>query len=900
MLNLLPAERSSYLEQCCGADPALRSEVLSLVDASEAETSLGRQRSTQAHESVQVVARGRRIGPYAIDRLIGRGGMGSVYLAHRADGQFDQQIAIKLVDLPLTSELFRDRFRAERQILANLVHPFIARLLDGGMTETGELFLAMEYVDGISITQYCKRNALTLPDRLRLFLNVCSAVQFAHQNLVVHRDLKPDNILIAADGTPRLLDFGTAKLLQPLAADAAGGYTQHGIHPFTPDYASPEQVLGDPITTASDIYSLGVLLYLLLAEKPPYSITDFTTGEFLRVICTDEPQPPSAVAVGSAVRMDADLDAMVLKALRKEPRQRYASIEQFAADIDAYLLGRPVIARRGTYRYRAAKFIRRNRLPLTIASLLCVSLLVGAVAVLWQSHRADQQRRRAEARSEDLRQLSSSLLSEIDEAIKELPGSTPVQRLLVGQVLHHLDRMSTDAEGDAVASLDVIAAYTRLGNLQGNPYEQNIGEPAGAEASLRRAIDLARRLLAQRPHRAQALAELALAEQSLGEVLFGIGRTANAIDFMQAAVADYDARIALPGTGAQEFAEAASAAGALGDLFGQSGVSSTGDQEAALAAYGKAMNLSQRALDADPHFVRAMRGIAIDHMKIGNIRAITDPVRASQEYAESLAGWQSLPAAEQAAASTRRGIAQTHLKIADNAAALDDYARASREYELARPTLEYLAKADSDDSRVTYDLADFYYTQALLYVDQLCDDLLELRAADQAKAVRAATLLAQTVPIFEHLLTLEPGNRSWIANHAYAEAMLGSLQQRYGLGADGRQRAGAGFATLMEGAGHPDANIDVLQMAAAAGLSVLPQTLRDPPTTLKIAARLVSATRRRNPRHLLLLSLATRACGDPEAAAATAGEALALLTPVPPGADAPRLTRQLQRLAHGA
>ena len=895
-LALPVGEQEKFMQDSCGNDATLLDDLRSLIRASLAEARLGRRRATEARVAAEVASRGRRVGPYEIDRLLGRGGMGSVYLAHRADGQFVQQIAIKLIDLPLTSNLFRERFRAERQILADLVHPFIARLLDGGVTETGEMYLAMEYVDGISITDYCQKHALTLRQRLRVFLDVCSAVQFAHQNLVVHRDLKPDNILIATDGKPRLLDFGTAKLLLPLADDQGAGFTQHGMQAFTPNFASPEQVLGESITTASDTYSLGVLLYLMLTRALPHSLREYTTSEYLRVVCTEEPIAPSVVARSGPVsgRLDGDVDAIILKALRKEPQQRYASVEQFAADLQAYLDGRPVSARRGTLRYRCSKFMRRNRLPLTIAGLLVLSLIGGGVAVMLQSREANEQRQRAQRRSEDLRQLSSSLLSEIDEAIKELPGSTPVQRLLVDRVLHHLDRMSSEA-GDRVTNLDLTAAYTRLGNLQGNPYEQNIGDPDGALSSLAKAIHWAKVLESRNPRDAPVLAALALAEQSQGEVLFGVGRTKDAVRSMRLAVAHYAARDALPGTGSHELADAASAVGALGDLLGQSGVASLGDARGALDAYSRAMALSKQALALEPQFVRAQRGIAIDYLKIGNMRLLTDPSGATEEFSRSLQAWQALPKSDQASASTRRGIAQTHLKIAAAAADLDDYERADRELELARPTLEYLAKADVDDSRVAYDLADFYQAWAVMDLDRLVDGAFQGRVAAQQLASHAVRNLGSALVILTKLVSLEPNNRSWRAAQAYQQVLLGGLQQKYAGTVGDLKQAAIGYATLMSEATWPEANIDVLQMATLAGFAA-PKELRHVQATVAYAQRLVAGTQRQDPRHLLLLAKALRADGQRAAAVAAAKDGLALLPAT--GVTAPsRLNRLLSQEA---
>ncbi|MGA2349782.1 MAG: serine/threonine-protein kinase, partial [Terracidiphilus sp.] len=274
--------RAELIEARCSKDSALADEVRLLLDACSAEEQLMESCRLEPRAVREGAPESKQVGPYEIDRLLGRGGMGAVYLAHRADGQFDQKVAIKLIDRPFATDLFRGRFRQERQILAGLQHPYIARLLDGGVTCDGELYLTMEYVDGVPIDRFCEERKLSQVQRIELFLRACEAVQFAHQNFVVHRDLKPDNILVVADGTPRLLDFGTAKLLAPSLEGQEGQLTRDGYLTFTPQYASPEQVLGNVITTASDTYSLGVLLYLLLTGTPPYEFRELATAEMLR------------------------------------------------------------------------------------------------------------------------------------------------------------------------------------------------------------------------------------------------------------------------------------------------------------------------------------------------------------------------------------------------------------------------------------------------------------------------------------------------------------------------------------------------------------------------------------------------------------------------------------------
>jgi serine/threonine protein kinase len=420
-------ERKDFLQRRCNGDDALRAEVQSLLEATDSEEIVTLKFLADGSISQ---SENRVIGPYRLDKLLGRGGMGAVYLSHRADGEFHKQVAIKLIDLPHASDLYRDQFRIERQILARLNHPYIARLLDGGISDQGELYLVMEYVDGIPILRYCKEAKLSLRSRLLLFRKLCAAVQYAHQNLVIHRDLKPDNILVISDGTPHLVDFGTAKMLSTSPEDSGSQLTLHGMRAFTPQFASPEQVLGKPMSTASDTYSLGVLLFHLAADVPPYELNEFSTGEMLRVICSKEPPRPSSVAI-SPEPPDEDLDSIILKAMRKEPEERYLTVAQLDADIEAWLEGRPVIARRGTLRYRVSKFARRNKFVLGAAFALLAAITCGAAGIFWQWRVAVHERDTEEVTAQEMRELSSSFLSEIDAAVRDLPGSTPVRQLMV-------------------------------------------------------------------------------------------------------------------------------------------------------------------------------------------------------------------------------------------------------------------------------------------------------------------------------------------------------------------------------------------------------------------------------------------------------------------------------------
>jgi serine/threonine protein kinase len=416
-----PDSRIAWLEIACGGDEQLRDEVQRMLIAdslsgafiSSNPTRVG---TVQGADSLNL--EGRRIGPYNLLWEIGRGGMGSVYLAERADSAFRKLVALKLVNPEVThSELIR-RFQQERQVLAKLEHPNIARLLDGGATDEGWPYLVMEYVEGQPIDQYCDERKLNVAERIKLFQEVCAAVQYAHQSLIVHRDLKPSNILVTENGTVKLLDFGIAKLLRTEGQEPAH-LTQTGIHLMTPEYASPEQAKGQTITTATDVYSLGVILYELLTGHRPYRMKSRLLHEVVRIICEEEPTRPSTVIsvveevdtegkMPSTItpdgvsqvregkpgrlkrRLTGDLDTILLMTLRKEPQRRYSSVEQFSEDLERHLTGLPLIARRGAVPYRVSKFLRRKRRLLATATLVILTAI--SYFFIDQYRKAHQQR----------------------------------------------------------------------------------------------------------------------------------------------------------------------------------------------------------------------------------------------------------------------------------------------------------------------------------------------------------------------------------------------------------------------------------------------------------------------------------------------------------------------------
>ena len=410
-LEVGPGERTAFLNEACGDDDTLRREVEAMLAAHDAETPISIEARLLRDPAGADAMIGAQLGPYRIERLIGRGGMGDVYLAERSDEHFEHRVALKLIRPGFDSDEVGARFRQERQILAQLEHPNIAMLLDGGVADDGRPYLVMQYVDGVPITEYCDANGLDVPARLRLFRTVCQAVHAAHANLVVHRDLKPANILVTSDGTVKLLDFGIAKLLDPGTTSATRSML------MTPDYAAPEQISGKAITTATDVYALGVLLYQLLTGERPLEIPTTSPVEIERVIREVEPPAPSTKAGRRAKSLRGELDHIVLMALRKEPERRYQSALEFADDISRYVDGQTVRAQPDSVGYRLRKFIARHRAGVAVAAVIATLVAAFLAMTIEQSRRVTAERDRAQAeqaKAERIVEILAGVLSKAD------------------------------------------------------------------------------------------------------------------------------------------------------------------------------------------------------------------------------------------------------------------------------------------------------------------------------------------------------------------------------------------------------------------------------------------------------------------------------------------------------
>ena len=484
-----PGEREAFVASECTGDDDLRREVSSLLAAQEDAGS--RYDAPIVGEGPDPMI-GRHIGAYRLLRRLGAGGMGAVYLGSRDDAQFRRLAAVKVIRPEVLDESTRRRFNNERQTLAALEHPNIVKLLDGGTTDEGWPYLIMDYVEGQPIDKFVNERDLSVNERLELFRTLCAAVHYAHQNLIVHRDLKPANILVTPQGVPKLLDFGIAKLLKPAYAAATVGFTRTNAQPMTPEYASPEQILGQPITTATDVYSLGVILYTLLTGTHPYQIPSQSYHELELSICEGNPKKPSVAlepkAPATARQLRGDLDTIVLTAMRKEPQRRYRSAEHLAEDVRRHLQREPLAARPDTLLYRTQKFVARNKWAVSAAG--AAALVLGFFVV-----RDEIDRRRAEQRFQDLRNFANFVIQDLDKKMAE--GQTPARKSLVSTALPYLDGLAAEAGGDASVRLDLIKGYLTIADIQGNPYAANLGEPQAAAESLAKAQKIADTFAAQ-------------------------------------------------------------------------------------------------------------------------------------------------------------------------------------------------------------------------------------------------------------------------------------------------------------------------------------------------------------------------------------------------------------------
>jgi eukaryotic-like serine/threonine-protein kinase len=722
-------ERKSFLDEFRSAEPQLFRELESLLAHQQPTIQVFDEESllTGLNQEEPVSWEGRKIGAYQVITKIGEGGMGTVFHAIRIDDHYLKNVAIKIVRAACATQPYLQRFRGERQILATLDHPHIAHLLDGGATEDGLPYLVMEHVSGVPIDEYCDQHNLSIPARLKLFLKVCSAVEYAHQKLVIHRDLKPANILVTAEGDPKLLDFGIAKLLDPelyfLTVDADGT----NAWPMTPEYASPEQVRGEQITTASDVYSLGVVLYRLMTGHAPYVLPRTGLAQWSRVILETEPERPSVViektaensgppgskksvspeeiAAARGTRLPAlrrslrgDIDNIVLMALRKDSARRYSSVEQLANDIRRSLEGLPVAARPDTIGYRTAKFARRHRVLLAAAAIVVLSLTTGMVVAIRQARIAEQQRAVAEQRFNDIQAVSHDLIFQIHDSIQFLPGATPARKIVVQSALRYLNALSKEAPGNLSVQQEIASAYEKVGDVQGGIGSANLGDTAGALDSYNKALEIRKNIFALKPGDSEARDGLAQAYLRIGRIYMDMGRYDQALQIAQNHLNLSQQIVAEAPDNRRAKSRLAASYDGMGDTL-----SALGRWDECLKNYEASSEIYKALAASSPKPEIARSNWALERRKIGGVLEATGHTqRALAEYEEALKVDRELANADPVDSSRARDLAVDYTNLGDALLKTSDTNAAIQNYNQALAIDHRLMTADPSDASARF------------------------------------------------------------------------------------------------------------------------------------------------------------------------------------------------------
>jgi len=873
-------EREALLDRACNDNAELRSDVESLLRADTAGTSAITS-AVEAEASMllnddQATLAGTRLGPYRLLEQIGRGGMGSVYLGERDDELYRKRVAIKVVKSGMDSAEVLARFRHERQILAGLEHPYIGRLLDGGTTPEGRPFFVMEYVPGEPIDVYCRKRNLNLEDRLRLFLRVCEAVSYAHRSLVVHRDLKPGNILVSADGVPKLLDFGVAKLL---AADDVPGLTttSFALLPLTPEYACPEQVRGLPITTASDVYALGAVLFELLTGTRAQKIEIATPTEIDRVVCQTDTTRPSAVArsAGGPLKLNADLDNIILMAMRKEPEHRYQSVTRLADDIDRYLTGQPVLARKSSLAYHAEKFVRRHSLAVTATVLILISLLGGIAVAVSQARRAEnarriaemqrgiaeQERQRAEVqkqeaerqrviaeaetqlakteqdrsqrRLEEMLGLADRSLFDVHSAIEKLPGATEARRQIVDTTLRYLKDLSNDASQDDRLRFMLSVSYLRVANVLGYPLQPNLGDSKGAVENYEKSANCIEPLLKSHPDNPDYLRQWVETRVAWATLVSHNGDKPAAVKMMQDTLPAAARLARLCPSDPRCLLSKPSVCGTLLDAL------YVADTAAALRYSLMQTESLEQALKALP----GNRDVQLDlataysqQAKVFNVRA--ELQEAANRYRKAIALRESAVGLNPSDVLTRRSLMITYGNLGGTLGSpfysnLGDTVGAREFYAKALDIARDLARSDANDQLAQYDLANalLFYSSLDLPKEEWLASLANLRQADA---------------IVQKLVTADPQSNAKLRTLAMVEEYEGKRLEGLSKGAEAlvQYRLSLATAEKMLARNPSDLSTTSQALAAEEAISQCLAHQGDPPASLEMAQRAIARASR--------------------------------------------------------
>jgi eukaryotic-like serine/threonine-protein kinase len=791
VLEAPPSRRTSCLDEFCGDDVSFRSEVELLLSQEHQvrsqflnKTDLAMAAAAALMPETDTPSVGRQIGVYKILERIASGGMGEVYRAIRTDGVYDKQVAVKVVRHGFDVGSLIERFYNERRILASLEHSNIARLLDGGSFDDGIPYLVMELIEGERIDIYCDHNNLTIAERLQLFRQVCSAVHYAHKRLVIHRDIKPSNILITKDGCPKLLDFGIAKILTPTAdAEAALTLTQA----MTPEYASPEQVRGESVTTATDVYSLGVVLYRLLTGRSPYPMDTRSPHKLALAVCETEPARPSSVVstsdsdsaevscdfafrVGENTparlqrRLAGDLDNVVLMALRKEPERRYSSAEQLAEDLRRHVEGLPVIATKGSWLYRAGKFTRRHKVIMAASVAVFLALAVGIMVTVREARIAQHQatiaemhKRRAEKRFNDVRKLSDSLIFDVHDAIRDLPGSTPARKLLLDRALEYLDSVAKDADDDPNLQRELAKGYQRLAAVQGDAVQSNLGDAEGADATERKALALFEDVAKANPNDANDQLNVAVMYRILS---FNALNNASGQRDLEHAIAVTDRILKNDPSNPAALSESAIQQQNIAFTF-----DFAGDRSRALDAYRKDYEVRAGLWKIDPGRRSNRHGMGITMVMLGEALAHMGSREEGLKFIEQGIGHYESLVKDTKGTDEQRELWLSRQKRADILFMNGDSAGALAAYREAHDGLQAMAKADPQNTMVQVDLANMSYYQGRAF-------------AVLGREVEARKYLQNALDLFEKFKNAAISSDQYPLGPAASNIWLGDLSTR--------------------------------------------------------------------------------------------------------------------------
>jgi serine/threonine protein kinase len=872
---LAPADRADFLRRQCGDDRDMLAELEDLL-ASDSSVSDLMSTPVTAADGKYMVRRveedpwtGRVLNGFTLGELLGRGGMGAVYAGTRLKNGLAQRVAVKLMARHLQSTPAQAQFLLERDTLAALAHRNIASLVDGGVTQDGIPYLMMEFIEGRRLDKVADDPETTLAAIAGLMIQLCDAVGYVHRNLILHRDLKPGNVMVTGDGQAKLLDFGTLKVVSADAAKASE-MTQAGMRPVTLRYASPEHIRGETGSTALDVYSLGMTLYRLLAGRLP-PLPECSTAEYLQLLEHEDFPPPSSLksAQQNAQRQQpdpelaADLDAIAAKAIRYRPADRYDGADALAADLRRALEKKPVHARVGTLWYRASRFTRRHRLLVAASVMAAIMLTIGVTAMRHEANVARAESLRADAGIEQERVLAHFLLFDYFDGLKRISGSTDAQRRAISQAIQYLDSVNKDSLNPALR-LDTIQAYTEMGALQGGEYEENLGDMRGSIATLTKAVSSAHTLVAQDTGNVHYLQSEAAAERALGQAYFSSDHSSKAIELLTEAANDSRHMSSMPGATSAMRVEAAKAIDNLGDALGLPGVGTTNDPLQAIERYKQAAEIYRQSAALDPACASCVRGVMVEDYKLGLV--IEDKTQARGFYEDGLRTIASLSPAEQA---TPRNMRSASILEQDLGALYIDEGKTTEGLAMmltARHRLQAAVAIDAVNALSRTDLA-------------LCDNWLAGAYDDLRQYPEEADALRESIAMMDFVAHKDPTNTVPQFRRAMAQALYAHAELQLGKKEEGERLASESLATLIPMAQKKDAGARALGITADALVKLRSHSKTDALLAASFAQRAIEREQRPRVEEYLTLAEAEHFAGAPDEARRAAQSALKLIPP---------------------